>query len=177
MPLTPFHLGPALAAKAGLRHAFSLRVFVLAQVLIDVESALRLALPTGTVHGPLHSLAGAAAAGLAAAVVGKPLVHSLTMPLRTLLARVEGMPAWVVEQVVPVGWTAALVGGLFGGVSHALLDAVIHADVQPFWPFTARNPFLREGSFYPMHMVTALVGLLGGAAWLALARRTPREGR
>ncbi len=125
-------------------------------------------------HGPLHSLVGATLAGLLAAVLGRYVFNALNSPLRAFLRRVEGMPALLVEEVVPITWTAAIIGGAVGGISHALLDAVIHPDVMPFWPSSTSNPLLTDGSFYPMHYGCALLGLVGDVAWLVLARVSPR---
>ena len=173
MPLTPFHLGPALAVKAAARRHFSLRIFALAQIFIDLESARGVFLHTYPLHGPLHSFIGATLAGLLAAALGRHLFNALNSPLRTFLRHVEGMPAWLVEEVVPITWTAAIIGGAVGGISHVLLDAIIHPDVSPFWPFSSSNPILTDGSFYLMHYACALLGLVGAMVWLALARRTP----
>lgn len=167
----PWLHGPA--GKAARQH-FSLRVFALAQILIDLEAARGVFLHTYLLHGPLHSLIGAILAGLLAAVLGRHVFNALNPPLRTFLRQVEGMPAWLVEEVVPITWAAALIGGAVGGISHVLLDAVIHPDVGPFLPFSSSNPFLTDGSFYVMHYTCALVGIAGSMAWLALARRNPR---
>jgi hypothetical protein len=42
MPVTPFHLGPGLAAKAVLGRHMSLTVFGLGQVAMDLEPGLRM---------------------------------------------------------------------------------------------------------------------------------------
>jgi len=177
MPLTPFHLGPSLAVKAGTRRHFSLRIFALAQVVIDLESARGVLLHAYPIHGPLHSLLGATLAGLLAAVLGRHVSNALNPTLRGFLRRVEGMPGWLVDEVAPVTWSGAIIGGTVGGISHVLLDAVIHPDVCPFWPFSPSNPFLTDGSVYPVHYACALLGLAGATAWLLLARRNPRQGR
>lgn len=174
MPLTPFHLGPAFAVKAGARRHFSLRIFALSQIVIDLESARGAFLHTYPLHGPLHSLLGATVAGLLAAVFGRYIFNALNSLLRTLLRQVEGMPVWLIEEVVPIPWTAAIIGGMVGGISHVLLDAIVHPDVSPFWPFSSSNPFLIDGSFFLMHYACAFLGIVGAMAWLALARRTPR---
>jgi hypothetical protein len=37
VPLTPFHLGPALTVKAAARRDVSLRTFALTQIVIDLD--------------------------------------------------------------------------------------------------------------------------------------------
>jgi membrane-bound metal-dependent hydrolase YbcI (DUF457 family) len=174
VPLTPFHLGPAVALKVGARRHFSLRSFALVQIVIDAEPARAVFLGASPLHGSLHSLIGTTLVGLLAAVLGRHVFNALNPPLRAFLRRVKGMPAWLVEEVVPITWPAGIIGGLTGGISHVFLDAIVHPDVGPFWPFSPSNPFLVEGSFYPMHYACALLGLAGVMAWLALVRRTPR---
>jgi hypothetical protein len=160
--------------KAVARRHFSLRIFALAQISIDLEAARGTFLSAHPLHGPLHSLIGATLAGLVAAVLGRRVFNVLNLPLRTFLGQVEGMPAWLVEEVVPITWVAALIGGVTGGISHVLLDAIIHPDVSPFWPFSASNPFLTDSSFYLMHYACALLGLVGSLAWLTLAWHSRR---
>lgn len=84
------------------------------------------------------------------------------------------MPGWVVAELQDTGWPATLVSGLAGALSHVVLDAVIHADVQPLWPWSSRNPLFVPGSFDPVHYACGALGALGLAWWLALARRRPR---
>jgi len=148
----------------------SQRIFAIAQIAIDLESARAIFLHSSLLHGPLHSFLGATLAGLFAAVIGRHVFNALNPVLRTFLRQIEGIPTWLVEEVVPITWAAALIGGAVGGMSHVLLDAIIHPDVSPFWPFLSSNPFLTDGSFYPMHYACALLGLVGSLAWLALAR-------
>lgn len=37
-------------------------------------------------------------------------------------------------------------GALVGAISHVLLDAVVHEDVRPFWPFIKENPLYINNS-------------------------------
>jgi hypothetical protein len=142
LPLTPFHIGPALGVKAAARRYFSLRVFALAQVIMDLEAVRAVILNTYPLHGPLHSLVGGTLAGMVAAGLGRYAFNVLNPPTRAHLRRIEGMPAWLVEEVAPITWAAALMGGVVGGLSHVLLDAII--------------------------------GSVGAAAWLAVAKGAPR---
>lgn len=145
MPVTPFHLGPAVIVKAACPRWFSLGVFAIVQAALDVESVGNIVAGRYPVHGGLHTLPGALL--LSAAVI---------VPARHVVAR-----------FFPVSWTAAITGALVGGSSHVLLDAVIHPDVVPFAPWLAGNALFVAGSFVWMHVGCAAAGLLGGAAWHA----------
>ncbi|MBI2158990.1 MAG: hypothetical protein HYU25_01125 [Candidatus Rokubacteria bacterium] len=149
MPVTPFHLGPAVIVKAACPRWFSLGVFAIVQAALDVEPTWNIVAGRYPVHGGLHTLPGALL--LSAAVI---------VPARHVVAR-----------FFPVSWTAAVTGALVGGGSHVLLDAVIHPDVVPFAPWLAGNALFVPGSFVWMHVGCAAAGLLGGVAWYA------RQGR
>ena len=75
MPVTPFHLGPLMPLKAVVPRHFSLGVFAVVQVVIDLESIWNIVRDNPVVHDRLHTLLGAmlvAALGVAwAPVVGQ----------------------------------------------------------------------------------------------------------
>lgn len=63
----------------------------------------------------------------------------------------------------------SIAGGLIGGVTHSLLDAIMHVDVQPFRPFLDGNPPLRVISLTHLHLACVVAALVG--AGLLLRRR------
>ena len=128
MPFTPFHLGPGAAFKAiGGRH-FSFMVFGGAQVLMDVEPLIRILRGDFLLHGYTHSLAGALLIGVVAALIGKPISAYVLAALR--------LPHH------PLTWFPAFSGAMIGTFSHVALDAVMHADMQPWWPLASGNDLL-----------------------------------
>ena len=164
MPFTPFHLGPGLAFKAiGGRH-FSFMVFGGAQVLIDIEPGLGLALGWPVLHGWTHTFAGAAVIGAIAGVAGKP---ASTRVLR-----------WLRIVHPPLTWTASFIGAFVGTFSHVLLDGLMHADMRPLAPWSEANPWF---GWIPMERVYdgCVVAAVTGAVAVALRgfwpRRAPRE--
>jgi hypothetical protein len=81
MPFTPFHMGPALAAKAVLGRHFSIPVYGFTQVAIDSEVLAGYPFRGDlSFHKLMHTFAGATAAA------------ALTLFLRPALAR--GMKWW-----------------------------------------------------------------------------------
>jgi membrane-bound metal-dependent hydrolase YbcI (DUF457 family) len=71
-----------------------------------------------------------------------------------------------------------LLGGLAGGLSHPVLDGIMHPDVRPFMPWSDRNPFLGFVSETTLHVacvVAALVGVAGLAFWRSATRTTVPE--
>jgi len=63
-----------------------------------------------------------------------------------------------------------LLGALFSGVSHILMDATVHAEMKPFVPLVSGNPFYM-GWMEPLSLVCLLVVLWYGVPWLLLRGR------
>lgn len=155
MPFTPFHLGPALAFKAMAGRHFSFMVFGGAQVLMDIEPLIGILQDKPVLHGITHTLAGALAIGLLAALTGKPVSEWVLRLFRA------GDTA--------ISWRASFTGALAGTFSHILFDAVMHADMQPWWPFSRHNGLLHIINIGNLHWVCLGLGVAGGIA-LALRK-------
>jgi hypothetical protein len=164
LPVTPFHFGPGLACKGIAAPVFSWSAFAVAQVVIDCETIYYLVNGEYPVHRFFHSFLGAAAAGLLAAVLFLGVVRAsfigfprVIMPLTaTSTARGE------------ISVFGVLLGGLVGGLSHPLLDGIMHPDVRPFMPWTDYNPFLGLIGLAPLHLAciaSAVLGAAGVALW------------
>jgi len=161
MPFTPIHLGPGLAFKAVGGSHFSFMVFGGAQVLMDIEPLLGILRDKPILHGLSHTLAGALAIGMLAGVIGKPVSWAVLRRLNIPHA--------------PLTWTASFAGALLGSFSHIFLDAVMHADMRPWWPFRTDNPLLYLMGIDRLHLACALTGLLGLAV-IALRAKRGRRG-
>ena len=75
----------------------------------------------------------------------------------------------------PLTWAASFAGALLGSFSHIILDAVMHADMRPWWPFRTDNPLLYLMGIDRLHLACALTGLLGLAV-IALRAKRGRRG-
>jgi hypothetical protein len=158
MPVTPFHLGPGLSAKAVLGRHMSLTVFGLSQVAMDVEPALRILRGDFALHGFTHTYLGATLIGAAVIGVGGPVRrYLLTHWLPDLGARPTGAP----PEPSPLTRRAAAVGAFAGTYSHVLLDSLMHADMAPLAPFADNNPLLGLVSVVTLHAACVVTGLLG----------------
>lgn len=148
MPVTPFHFGPGTLAKGILPRRISLTAFVVSQIAIDVESGYHLFNGDWPVHREVHSLL-----------------------LATFVGGLSGALVWSVGRVLPDQDTSlhrnefaalpACLGGLLGGLSHPILDGIMHRDLHPFWPFSAANPFLGLVSLGALHLFCVVCGLVG----------------
>lgn len=171
MPFTPLHMGPGALLKAALGRRFSLIGFGVSQVVIDLEPLLRMLCNDAVLHGPSHTLVGA----LVVALVSLPLTEWLYPRLATFwnpqadfhhlhFARMAENPAR----------TALATGCLVGGLSHVLIDGVMHADLQPLWPFTATQPWYGLIEIDQLHLICLLSGVTG-LVWLAVVDRPRRR--
>jgi membrane-bound metal-dependent hydrolase YbcI (DUF457 family) len=113
----------------------------------------------------MHTLVGATAAGLvtsAALIAGISIVTRRRDPLAGISQSLRSEAAS----------TAIVVGGVIGGTSHSILDAIVHSDVRPFAPFSDANPFFHSLGPGVLEMLCVVLGLLGV---ILLAFRLSRE--
>jgi hypothetical protein len=164
MPFTPFHMGPALALKAFGGDRFSLVVFGLSQIAMDVEPLVRLARGDHIVHGMTHTYLGATVIGGLGVLVLKPLGERLLW-----MWNVAVRHPWARTLRVPerVSWSTAVVTALLGTYSHVFLDSVMHRDMQPWWPLLEGNASLGLLSRAALHAGCLLAGF-GGILALAV---------
>jgi len=132
MPLTPFHLGPALVLALVLLWFVDLPTLLLGSIAPDVEAAAAMFwFRNWPLHGFLHSFIGGTLLSLVLAVVIFPVRKHLEIPLRFLkLDQKSSFPR-------------IFAGALIGVYSHILLDAPLYTDIKPFWPLDL-NPLFSE---------------------------------
>lgn len=171
MPFTPIHLGAGLAFKAlGVRH-FSLIGFGLTQIAVDIEPLLGLIHGWAVLHGRSHSLLGATAI----AAVVTPLTRWLVPPLLHLGNRyldAHDLARW--REAEDPDWLAAATGCLLGAWSHALMDAVMHPDLQLFWPWSPARPLYGALSNSYLEIVCVAAAVFGVAVWFFRGLRSRR---
>jgi membrane-bound metal-dependent hydrolase YbcI (DUF457 family) len=149
VPFTPFHLGPGAVFKAiGGRHV-SFMVFGGSQVMMDIEPLVGIIRGSFILHGITHTLPGALVIGTLAGLIGRPI------------------SAWVLRLLqiphYPFTWTASFIGAYLGTFSHVLLDALMHPDTRPWWPFSNENQLLAAISPEWLHLGCAITAAIGGA--------------
>jgi membrane-bound metal-dependent hydrolase YbcI (DUF457 family) len=164
MAATPFHFGLGLLIKAAAPRQFSMAAYSLTQVVIDIESGYYLLRDEYPVHRDMHTF----------------LVGGLIGLLCGMLVSRTG--AWIARPRDLVGealmaeyqmWTAIL-SGVFGGLFHAVVDAMMYADIRPFRPFSMANPLLGLVSARNIYLFCVITGLLGAVLLLAWERRPRR---
>lgn len=155
MPFTPLHMGPALTAKAVSPGSVSLIVYGTAQIMMDLQPLAALTVAPGMrLHGESHTFVGALVLGLLATAIGKYVGEWILNAFRRKIS-----------ERVEIGWGKALGWGVGGAFLHVLMDGLIYADMQPFWPFLSfkeANPMLRFGvSGTAMTVFCVYTGLAG----------------
>lgn len=148
MPFTPFHMGPGLFIKGLFQGAFSLVVFGWAQIVMDIQPLIVLVTGEGHLHGFSHTYVGATLLAVFSTLSGKYLGE-------------WGLRFLHFKEVFLRWWVVAL-SAFVGTYSHVLLDSLMHADLQPFYPFNLDNPFLRLVSVATLHKICIFSGLIGG---------------
>ncbi|WP_448661278.1 metal-dependent hydrolase [Sphingomonas sp. CJ20] len=137
-----------IKAVAGDR--FSFAVFGGAQVLMDIEPLVHMLRGDAVLHGFTHTSAGAFVVAVVATLVGRPT--------GTLVLRQVGL----IDR--PIRWSVAACSAFVGTYSHIGLDALMHGDMRPFWPFADGNPALAAVSIGLLHALCVGAGVLGGGA-------------
>lgn len=147
MPLTPFHFGPCACISLPLRKWIDPAVFLLANVVIDLEPGVamlfRLDFP---LHAYVHSFFLGGTVGLLFGVVIYRFRGFLQRVMNGL--RISYEPSF----------KRMLVSAVLGMWFHVVLDAPLYRDIRPFFPFSA-NPFygiLPRGTVYLLCAVAFL---------------------
>lgn len=127
MPYTPFHFGPSGFIALTLRKWIDPAVFVLANVIVDIEVLVIMLLGIGwPMHRYCHTF-------LIGAVVG--VVWGLTAYLlRNFLKKIMKL----FHIPYKTGFWRMLVSGVLGVWFHVVVDSIYHWDVQMFWPSSAK---------------------------------------
>lgn len=152
MPLTPLHLGLGALFKGAYPARVSLLTFAASQALIDVEPAFYLLRGERPVHRFFHSIAGS-------------LLVSAVAALGAFAARRVGerVPALNFRALsVDLSTRAIWVGAAVGGLSHVLLDWLLHSDIRLLYPSSAgmsAGGFVGVREMYLGCIVAGVIGL------------------
>jgi hypothetical protein len=123
MPLPIYHLGPSAFFGLTLRKWLDVPVFILANVVVDIEVLfIRLSGSGGPFHRYTHTLLLGAIAGAVWGIAAYPLRHIFEKIMRMLLIPYQ------------TGLRKMILSGILGVWLHVVIDAVYHWDVRIFWP-------------------------------------------
>jgi len=160
MPVTPFHLGPALLFGLLLFRYLDLPTFLVSNVILDLEPFLILFLGLSRpLHGPFHSYTLGALVALGT-TLGMLFVKPITRPVMTLFRlRQESTPRRM------------FVTALLGVFSHVTLDAFLYYEMRllypvqfnPLWGLvSAQSDYLFCSLCFPLGLILYVYRLLRG---------------
>lgn len=148
MPTTPYHFGPSGLLGYIFRRWIDLPVFVLANIVIDIEVVI---VDLTGKYWPIHRLCHTFLVGtIIGAMWG--YVAFLCLPMLTRLMK------WV---KIPYQTNAfkMVISGILGVWFHVLLDGIYHPDVRPFWPMQ-RNPLFGVLSHGQIKLICIICGVI-----------------
>ena len=130
MPFTPYHFGPSGFIGLVFRKWIDLPVFVLANVIVDVEVLLIGLFGLGwPIHRYCHTLLIGALVGTLWGITAYPMrnifrgkLNTVHIPYQTSLRKM-------------------LISGVLGVWLHVLIDGSYHSDVKMFWPYKTMLPW------------------------------------
>lgn len=168
MPFTPFHFGPGALLKSVAPRYFSFSLFCFAQGITDIEVLVHMARNDSRLHDFCHTFIGAAAVGLFSLAIGRPFCQRV---LRWWTSQ-PNMP--LKEYYIPnarIPSMAAASGAFLGAFSHVILDAIMHSDLRPLWPWNSHNYFYAFLGPGTLHALCFVLGVLGIVLWARARRR------
>ncbi len=125
MPFTPYHFGPSGFVGLVFRKWIDIPVFILANVIIDLEVLAIIVLRLGwPYHRHFHTLLFGALVGAIWGLAAYPLRHVFGRMMRSF--RLAYTPTLL----------KMVVSGILGACMHVLIDGAYHHDAQVFWPNT-----------------------------------------
>jgi len=162
LPFTPLHCGPGALIKALIPGWFSLSIFTLVQVLIDIESLYNLINGYHPVHAFFHSYLGASIIGVIGVVLGKPIIEQ-TFKIWNFLLHKKPASRLYIGPKIPL--KSSIIGSFVGVYSHVLLDSIMHSDIRPLAPFSETNLVYQIIAILPLHALCFSLGIIG-VFWL-----------
>lgn len=167
MPFTPFHMGPGILIKSLLHGSFSLMVFGWSQIVMDLQPLIVLITGEGHLHGFSHTYIGASLIALFSTLSGKYLSE---LGLKIIGISKKTNP-------VNITWFVASISAFIGTFSHVFLDSIMHADIEPLYPFVIENNLLGLVSVGALHKFCLLSGLLGTIIYFIVQYQTKKHNR
>jgi membrane-bound metal-dependent hydrolase YbcI (DUF457 family) len=164
MPFTPLHMGPGLALKSVAGRHFSILMFGLTQVAMDIEPGIGMLRGADVLHGWTHTYLGATLIAALVLAIGRPICALILRRWNRELR--HHRLGWLADSDA-VAWGPAAIGSFVGAYSHVALDSIMHVDMRPFSPLDGSNLLLSAISIETLHIVCVVSGFIGVALWIA----------
>lgn len=125
MPCTLYHFGPSGFVGLIFKKYLDIPVFVLANVIVDIEVLFADKWPIHQ-YWRFHTLLVGAVVGTTLAIAAYPL----RKPLKKIMQKIR-LP-------YKTGFWKMIISGILGVWLHVLIDGIYHWDVLVFWPSRIR---------------------------------------
>jgi membrane-bound metal-dependent hydrolase YbcI (DUF457 family) len=131
MPFTPYHFGPSGFFGLLFRKWLDIPVFVLANVVVDIEVLVIVFSGLGPpIHRYCHTLLFGTAVGALWGIAAYPLRHFFKR-----LMHLFNLP-------YETSFWKLVLSGILGVWLHVLIDGAYHSEVRVLWPFRATHLWL-----------------------------------
>ena len=171
MPFTPLHMGPGMAVKAAMPRHFSIVVFGLTEIALDLEVLWHMARHEYPFHTFWHTTLGATIIAAVLTVVGKPSSQWIKTLWNRIAAKCRNADLTV---STPTTWVASFTGASVGAYSHILLDSLFHPDIESLQPWSATNGLFGLVDPNGLEVLCVLTGI-AGLVWFIERERKKRK--
>ena len=155
MPFTPYHFGPHACIAFPLSKHIDIPVFILANVIVDLEALVALILimkfglniPT---HWYSHSFLIGTLVGVIWAIVAYSMRNLLSGVMKALRVKYQA------------NFRKMLFSAILGVWLHILFDAPLYRDIKPFFPSNA-NPLygiLSQSTVYKICIISFIPAIV-----------------
>jgi len=128
MPFTPYHFGPSACIALPLRKYIDIPVFILANVVIDLEPLTVMVFGLNyPLHGYFHTLLGGAAVAVFWALIAYWRKNFFQRLMELFHVSYQ------------TGFGKILLSSLLGVWFHVVVDSILYTDIRPLWPLKT-NP-------------------------------------
>lgn len=151
-------MGPGMAVKAMMPRHFSIVVFSLTQIALDLEVLQHMMRHEYPFHTCWHTSLGATILAIGLAVIGKPTSQWIKAVWNRIVAGFCDMDLTVSTSTT---WTASFTGAAIGACSHIVLDSLFHSDIEPMQPWSPANPLCGLVSPHSVEIACISLGIIG----------------
>ena len=144
MPFTPFHFGPSSCGALLLRKYIDFPVFVLANVIVDVEPLLVMVF---NFNYPLHGYCHTLFFGSLFGILVTPFFYLVRGGLKKAMTYLR-LP-------YETNYRKVMISVILGIWLHVLLDAFLYPDIRPFFPL-ADNPLYGKLGYSKVYAMCAI---------------------
>ncbi len=159
MPYTPYHFGPSAFLGLVFKKYIDLPVFLLANIVVDIEVLYWQHWP---VHRAVHTLLTGAIAGI--------IWGLLAYPLRNIFAKLMQ----IIRLPYKTSLSKMIASGILGIWLHIVIDAPYNWDVQLFWPSKIK-PLLGLISKSNMQIVCIAFWIAAIVVYIVMAAKYSKE--